>query len=177
MTLRPGTRYPKTFDVLSVGTQEQIALLLRLSIAEALDTFIVLDDQLTQSDPARMTWMRNLLEAAAARIQVVVMTCHPEHYAVGDGHRHVVDLSSCVRRRSLAAAPIGLAQETTGTAESGPDTAESGEPAGKPAPLTNRRRRHRRRQDENQDDLSATMRLSLRKGSSFHKGSPHEEGE
>ena len=167
----------RKFDVLSVGTQEQIALLLRLSIAEALDTFIVLDDQLTQSDPARMTWMRNLLEAAAGRIQVVVMTCHPEHYAVGDGHRHVVDLSSCVRRRSPAAAPIGLAQETTETAESGPDTAESGEPAGKPAPLTNRRRRHRRRQDENQDDLSATMRLSLRKGSSFHEGLPRDEGE
>ncbi len=94
----------RNFDVLSVGTQEQIALLLRLSIAEALDTFIVLDDQLTQSDPARMTWMRNLLEAAAARVQVVVMTCHPEHYAVGNGHRHVVDLSSCVQRRELAAA-------------------------------------------------------------------------
>ena len=135
----------RKFDVLSVGTQDQIALLLRLSIAETLDTFIVLDDQLTQSDPARMTWMRNLLEEAAARIQVIVMTCHPEHYAVGDGHRHVVDLSSCVRRRTLAAAPIGLAQETTGTAEPEPDTVESGEPAGKPAPTTNRSRRHHHR--------------------------------
>ena len=103
----------RKFDVLSVGTQEQIALLLRLSIAEALDTFIVLDDQLTQSDAARMTWMRDLLEEAAARIQVVVMTCHPEHYAVGDGRRHIVNLSSCVRRRALAAAPRA-AQETAG---------------------------------------------------------------
>ena len=150
----------REFDVLSVGTQEQIALLLRLSIAEALDTFIVLDDQLTQSDPARMTWMRDLLEAAAARIQVVVMTCHPEHYAVGNGRRHVVDLSSCVRRRTLAAAPrVGeqatgpVAQETIGTAEPG-------------------RRRRRRRQDEGEDDLSAALRSSLRKGSSLH-----EEGE
>ena len=103
----------RKFDVLSVGTQEQIALLLRLSIAEALDTFIVLDDQLTQSDAARMTWMRDLLEEAAARIQVVVMTCHPEYYAVGDGHRHILDLSSCVRRRALAAAPRA-ARETAG---------------------------------------------------------------
>ena len=94
----------RKFDVLSVGTQEQIALLLRLSIAEALEAFIVLDDQLTQSDPARMTWMRDLLEAAASRIQVVVMTCHPEHYAVENGRRHVVDLSSCVQRRPIAAA-------------------------------------------------------------------------
>ena len=91
----------RKFDVLSVGTQEQIALLLRLSIAEALEAFIVLDDQLTQSDPARMTWMRDLLEAAASRIQVVVMTCHPEHYAVENGRRHVVDLSSCVQRRAI----------------------------------------------------------------------------
>ena len=52
---------------------------------------------------SNMTWMRDLLEAAASRIQVVVMTCHPEHYAVGNGHRHVVDLSSCVRRRTVAA--------------------------------------------------------------------------
>ena len=81
----------RTFDVLSVGTQEQVALLLRLSIAEALEAFIVLDDQLTQSDPARMTWMRDLLEAAASRIQVVVMTCHPEHYAIENRRRHVVD--------------------------------------------------------------------------------------
>ena len=93
----------RKFDVLSVGTQEQIALLLRLSIAEALEAFIVLDDQLTQSDPERMTWMRDLLEAAASRIQVVVMTCHPEHYAVENGRRYVVDLSSCVRRRTVAA--------------------------------------------------------------------------
>ena len=166
----------RQFDVLSVGTQEQIALLLRLSIAESLDTFIVLDDQLTQSDPARMTWMRNLLEAAAARIQVVVMTCHPEHYAVGNGHRHVVDLSTCVRRRTLAAAPIGLAQEISGTG-SGPDTEESMEHAGKPAATTTRRRSHRRRQDDNQDDLSAALRFSLRKSSSFHEGAPHDEGE
>ena len=93
----------RKFDVLSVGTQEQIALLLRLSIAEVLEAFIVLDDQLTQSDPERMTWMRDLLEAAASRIQVVVMTCHPEHYAVENGRRHVVDLSSCVQRRTVAA--------------------------------------------------------------------------
>ena len=166
----------RQFDVLSVGTQEQIALLLRLSIAEALDTFIVLDDQLTQSDPARMTWMRNLLEAAAARIQVVVMTCHPEHYAVGNGHRHVVDLSTCVRRRTLAAAPIGLAQEISGTG-SGQDTEESVEHAGKLAATTTRRRSHRRRQDDNQDDLSAALRFSLRKSSSFHEGAPHDEGE
>ena len=150
----------RKFDVLSVGTQEQIALLLRLSIAEALDTFIVLDDQLTQSDPARMTWMRDLLDEAAARIQVVVMTCHPEHYVVGDGHRHVVDLSSCVRRRTPAAAPRVGEQATGPVAQASTGTAGPG------------RRSRRRRLDEDEDDLSAALRSSLRKGSSLH-----EEGE
>ena len=76
---------------------------LRFSLAEALEAFIVLDDQLTQSDPERMTWMRDLLQAAASRIPVVVMTCHPEHYMVENRRRHVVDLSSFVRRRNVAA--------------------------------------------------------------------------
>ena len=30
-----------------------------------------------------------------------VGTCHPEHYAVENGRRHVVGLSSCVQRRTI----------------------------------------------------------------------------
>ena len=37
----------RTFDALSVGTLEQVALLLRITIAKALGTFVILDDQLT----------------------------------------------------------------------------------------------------------------------------------
>ena len=51
----------REFGALSVGTREQIALVLRLGIAEALGTFVVLDDQLTQTDGTRMGWMRRLL--------------------------------------------------------------------------------------------------------------------
>jgi uncharacterized protein YhaN len=65
---------------LSVGTQEQLATMLRLSIAEALGSFLVLDDQLTQSDPERMGWIRDLLRASAQEIQVVVFTCCPGDY-------------------------------------------------------------------------------------------------
>ena len=43
----------RDFEALSAGTREQIALLLRLSIAEALKSFVILDDQLTQSDRGR----------------------------------------------------------------------------------------------------------------------------
>ena len=87
----------RTFSELSVGAREQIAILLRISIAEALGAFVVLDDQLTQTDESRMAWLRELLEAAAARIQIVVLTCHPEDYGSRPA-THVVDLASRVRR-------------------------------------------------------------------------------
>jgi len=87
----------RRFADLSVGTREQIATLLRISIAEALGTFVIFDDQLTQSDRLRLAWLRDLLGEAARRIQVVVMTCHPEDYEKAPGAR-VVDLTHCIRR-------------------------------------------------------------------------------
>ena len=86
----------RDFGDVSVGTREQIALLLRLSIAEALESFLILDDHLTQSDPKRMAWIRNLLGEAAKNIQVVVMTCHPNAYIIGG--EHAVDLTQCITR-------------------------------------------------------------------------------
>ena len=88
----------------SVGTREQIALLLRLSIAEALGSFVILDDHLTQSDPDRMAWMRELLGKAAQNIQVVVMTCHPDAYLTGGeiGAANAVDLAECIERHEVA---------------------------------------------------------------------------
>ena len=67
-------------DQLSRGTQEQIATLFRLSVAEALGTVLVLDDQLTQTDAARMAWLRDLLRGCAGEIQIVVFTCRPGDY-------------------------------------------------------------------------------------------------
>ncbi len=92
----------RTFRELSVGAREQIAILLRISIAEALGAFVVLDDQLTQTDESRMVWLRELLEEAAARIQIVVLTCHPEDYGSGPA-THVVGLASRVRRSERSA--------------------------------------------------------------------------
>ncbi|MDE0420521.1 MAG: hypothetical protein OXK76_06485 [Gammaproteobacteria bacterium] len=87
----------RDFEALSAGTREQIALLLRLSIAEALNSFVILDDQLTQSDGGRLTWMRDLLGQAAADIQIIVLTCHPDDYATA-GACHTVDLAQCITR-------------------------------------------------------------------------------
>ena len=93
----------RSFDDVSVGTREQIALLLRLAIAEALGSFVILDDHLTQSDPGRMAWIRGLLGEAAQNVQIVVMTCHPEAYLASGPTRaaHAVDLTERIERHAV----------------------------------------------------------------------------
>ena len=65
---------------ISVGTREQLSTLLRLSLAEYLQTVVVLDDQLVQSDDSRMDWFRALLTEKARAFQIVVFTCRPGDY-------------------------------------------------------------------------------------------------
>lgn len=65
---------------LSVGTREQLSTLYRLSLAEYLQTAIVLDDQLVQSDDTRMDWFRALLADKARGFQIVVVTSRPADY-------------------------------------------------------------------------------------------------
>ena len=99
---------------LSVGTREQLSILYRLSLAEYLQTAIVLDDQLVQSDDSRMDWFRTLLAEKAHSFQIVVFTCRPSDYLpasafvpegsavhvdTGGGFVRAVDLARAVRRR------------------------------------------------------------------------------
>ena len=91
----------REFDALSVGTREQIALVLRLAIAESLKTFVVLDDQLTQTDDTRMGWTRRLLAQVAEGSQVIVLTCHPLDYE-DESPNHVVDLRMSLSRSDQA---------------------------------------------------------------------------
>ena len=68
------------FEQLSEGTREQIAILVRLALAEllhdrGLPAVVVLDDALVYSDDARMRRMFEILERAAARLQILVLTC------------------------------------------------------------------------------------------------------
>lgn len=65
---------------LSVGTREQIATLLRLTIAQQLRAPLVLDDHLTHTDPLRARWFRDTLRNAAQDTQMIVVTCHPNAY-------------------------------------------------------------------------------------------------
>lgn len=67
-------------DTLSAGTQEQLSTLLRLCLAEALETAVILDDHLSQTDSKKMQWFRAALEDVSKKSQVIVITCWPEHY-------------------------------------------------------------------------------------------------
>lgn len=69
---------------LSGGEQEQLYLATRLALAEALAKeerqMVVLDDVLTATDTGRLARVMNILEEASERLQILILTCHPERY-------------------------------------------------------------------------------------------------
>jgi hypothetical protein len=71
---------PRPASLLSVGTREQLSTLYRLALAEYLQTTVVFDDQLVQSDGKRMDWLRGLLSEKAHIFQIIVLTCRPSDY-------------------------------------------------------------------------------------------------
>ena len=75
--------YEERFDHLSMGTQEQIAVLVRLAFAEMLvdqgaPAAVILDDALVFSDDQRMQLMFDILSHAAQRVQIVIFTCREQ---------------------------------------------------------------------------------------------------
>lgn len=75
--------YEEAFNHLSMGTQEQIAVLIRLAFAEMLveqghPATVILDDALVFSDDRRMSRMFDILNMAARKVQVVVFTCREQ---------------------------------------------------------------------------------------------------
>lgn len=83
---------------LSVGTRDQLSTIFRLSLAEQLQSTVMLDDQLTQSDAERMVWLRDLMRQLAANIQILVFTCRPADYLLANELK--------VGKRSEAGKPI-----------------------------------------------------------------------
>lgn len=67
-------------NALSVGTKDQLATLVRLSVASQLKSAIVLDDQLVHTDAARLGWFAGLLRQLSASAQVLIFTCRPLDY-------------------------------------------------------------------------------------------------
>jgi len=91
-----------------------LSTLYRLSLADYLQTAIVLDDQLVQSDDNRMDWFRALLVEKARGFQIVVLTSRPSDYLLTSavvppgsaihadtdgGFVRAVDLGRALRRR------------------------------------------------------------------------------
>ncbi len=75
--------YEEAFHHLSMGTQEQIAVLIRLAFAEMLveqghPATVVLDDALVFSDDRRMSRMFDILNMAARNVQVIILTCREQ---------------------------------------------------------------------------------------------------
>ncbi|MBL8899214.1 MAG: hypothetical protein JNM84_16360, partial [Planctomycetes bacterium] len=85
-----GERLP--FELLSFGTQEQLDLLLRLAVAESVaeqgGVPLLFDDTLGSADPERTRALARLLALVGERLQILVLTCHPERFdALGTTHR------------------------------------------------------------------------------------------
>ena len=75
---RDGQR--EEFDILSGGTQEQLAVLTRLAFAELLlgqgrPATVILDDALAFSDDDRIQLMFDVLMRAGTQVQIIVLTC------------------------------------------------------------------------------------------------------
>ena len=87
---------------LSVGTQGQLATVLRLTIADAVGSTVVLDDQLVQSDASRMNWLRTFMIECASRFQILVFTCRPQQYESGETGEQLafksINLAECLMR-------------------------------------------------------------------------------
>ncbi|MDZ7758090.1 hypothetical protein [Rhodohalobacter sp.] len=74
---------PLTYEILSHGTKDIVALAWRFALTEYFlkdqTGFIVLDDPMVDMDPKRRKMASEAIEEFAKKQQVLVMTCHPEH--------------------------------------------------------------------------------------------------
>jgi len=84
----------------SGGEKEQIFLATRLALAEILaqdePQLVVLDDVLTATDAGRLGRILTVLEEAADKLQIVILTCHPERYGGLEGAKRF-DLEEIMR--------------------------------------------------------------------------------
>ena len=88
--------YEEPFHHLSMGTQEQIAVLVRLAFAEMLveqgqPATVVLDDALVFSDDHRMNNMFDILNISARNIQVLIFTCREQLFEGIGGHHLLLE--------------------------------------------------------------------------------------
>lgn len=86
---------------LSSGTREQMELLYRLALGEVYAEkfgrqMLVLDDVLVYTDPERYGRMLEILKIAAERLQIFILTSHPQFYRGMVPEQFVFDLPALV---------------------------------------------------------------------------------
>ena len=90
-------RYRWTASPVARGSRCTFAT--RLALAEVLAKeerqMVVLDDVMTFTDAGRMARVMTILEEEAERLQVIILTCHPEKYR-GLEKANFVDLASII---------------------------------------------------------------------------------
>lgn len=79
-------------DQLSMGTQEQLAVLTRIAFADLLvekgkPASLVLDDALVFSDDVRFDTMLEILSEVSRRMQVIILTCRASLFRSLDAHK------------------------------------------------------------------------------------------
>ena len=77
-----------SFEQLSTGAQEQLAILARLAAAQMISDEgvpLILDDSFGYSDPGRLNSLSAVLHVVGETCQIILLTCQPNRYAlVGD---------------------------------------------------------------------------------------------
>lgn len=88
-----GSAAEEEFAALSGGAREQLALLVRIGLAEVLGSEepwpLVLDDALVNTDPARIRRVQRLLYQASRRMQILLFTCHGALFDALGPDRHI----------------------------------------------------------------------------------------
>jgi DNA repair exonuclease SbcCD ATPase subunit len=84
-SVRPeGCNQAAPAEQMSAGEKEQIYFATRLALAEVLSEgerqVLVLDDPLVNTDPERLPRVLELIEEKSDRLQIVILSCHPERY-------------------------------------------------------------------------------------------------
>lgn len=84
---------------LSGGENEQIHFATRLALADRLSAqerqFVVFDDVLMATDPQRLARILELLDQRRERLQVLILTCHPDRFAGLPGAHRVALSRPC----------------------------------------------------------------------------------
>lgn len=88
----------EAFDQLSGGTREQLAVIVRVALAQVLARDgralpLILDDIMGWTDDGRFDRMMSILKKASAGLQIIVLTCHPERF-LRLGARRTIDLEA-----------------------------------------------------------------------------------